>query len=233
MDSTPGRLARAVREALALVLPVSCVGCGQPDSAVCPECATRMSGPALRQEIDPGLPVWAGTAYTGAARRAILALKNEQRTDAASALARVLASAVDAALPELTVLTGPSAPFALAALPSTRSAYRRRGYRPVDVVVARTPFRLEHPLVWKRQPADQISLTLEERKRNLDGSLLARKSASGRSFLLVDDVVTTGATLLESRRALTAGGARVVGAVAIAATERRLRRVGDQFGFVE
>lgn len=231
MDSVGRGLARAAREALALVLPVSCAGCGAPDAAVCPDCSARMSGPVLFQEIDPGFPVWAGTTYAGAARRVILALKNEHRTDAATALARVLASAVDAALPELQ--TEPSAPLALAALPSTRSAYRRRGYRPVDVVVARTPLRLEHPLVWRRQPADQISLTVEERKRNLDGSLVARKGASGRSFLLVDDVVTTGATLLESRRALCAGGARVLGAVAIAATERRRRRVADQFWFVE
>ncbi|MET4639035.1 phosphoribosyltransferase family protein [Mycetocola sp. 2940] len=234
MDSACDRLARAAREALALVLPETCVGCGKPDSAVCPDCSARMTGGVLRQEIEPGFPVWAGTAYTGTARRVILALKNEHRTDAAAALALVLTTAVDAALLELPG-AGPRAGalLTLAALPSTRSAYRRRGYRPVDVVVARTPLRLEHPLAWRRQPADQIGLTLDERKRNLDGSLLARRWARERSFLLVDDVVTTGATLLESRRALTAGGARVVGAVAIAATERRVRRVADEFGFVE
>lgn len=231
MDSAHDRLARTAREALALLLPVSCAGCGEPDAAVCLDCAARMSGPALHHEIGPGFPVWAGTAYTGTARRVILALKNEHRTDAAAALARVLTSAVDAALLELPG-TEPGAPLALAALPSTRSAYRRRGYRPVDVVVARTPLRLEHPLAWSRQPADQVGLTIDERRRNLDGSLSARRWARGRRFLLVDDVVTTGATLLESKRALTAGGARVVGAVTIAATER-VRRVADQFGFVE
>lgn len=226
MDLARGAL-NAVSDALAVLVPVACVGCGAPDVAVCGGCASRMTGPALRGELGAGFAVWAGAAYTDVARRAILALKNDQRTDTAAALARLLATAVDAGLRELR--PDPALELTLAALPSTRSGYRRRGYRPVDVVVAKTGLRLEHPLAWRRQPADQIGLTVEERRRNLAGSLRAGKPVDGRDFLLVDDVVTTGATLLEARRALTAAGARVLGAVVIAATPRRTRRVADDF----
>jgi predicted amidophosphoribosyltransferase len=223
----------AAREALAVLLPVSCVGCGAADAVVCSGCESRMAGRPLRQEIAAGFPVWAGTAYSDVARRTILALKNEQRTDAAAALARVLVPAIHALAWELSRLPDPPGNIALAVPPSARSAYRRRGYRPVDVVVAKTGLSLEHPLAWRRQPSDQIGLTLEERKRNLSDSLRPRRPVDGRSFLLIDDVVTTGATLLESRRALAAGGARVVGAAVIAATPRRARRVADQFDVVE
>ncbi len=223
----------AAREALASLVPVACVGCGLPDAAVCAPCENRMAADATRREIEPGFPVWAGTAYTDVARRAILALKNEQRTDAAAALARVLVRAISASVLELSGLPEPPGSVTLAALPSSRPAYRRRGYRPVDSVVAKTGLRLEHPLAWRRQPADQIGLTFEERRSNLSGSLRPRGPVDGRCFLLIDDVVTTGATLLEFRRALVAAGASVLGAAVIAATPRRVRRVADEFHFAE
>lgn len=233
MNSGWDRLTAAAREALAVLVPIACVGCGVAGAVVCEACDERMAGVVSRREIDSGFPVWAGTEYTDIARRTILALKSEQRTDAAGHLARILLRAIDAALLELSELPDPPLSVALAALPSSRSAYRRRGYRPVDVVVRKAGLVLEHPLAWRRQPADQIGLTLGERKHNLGSSLRHRGTVSGRCFLLVDDVVTTGATLLESRRALAAAGASVVGAAVIAGTPKRVRRVGDEFHAVE
>lgn len=215
-------LAAAAREALALFVPVSCVGCGEPDASVCDRCAAAMSGPVLRQDLAAGFPAWAGTEYTGVARRAILALKNDGRTDATGALARPLAAALDAAVADLSTPSPAPGTVALAAVPSTRAAYRRRGYRPIDVLVRPTRIRLEHPLGWGRQPADQIGLGREARQANLAGSLRAGLAVSGRCFLLVDDVVTTGGTLREARRAITEAGGVVVGAAVVAATQRRI-----------
>ncbi len=219
MDAALDWLGAAASQALAFIIPVSCVGCGEPDAAVCPGCAGRMAGPVTRRDLDPGLPVWAGTAYTDVARRTILALKNEQRTDVAGPLAEVLCLAIGSALDALP--GGATGEVALASLPSTRAAFRRRGYRPVDVVVARTAFKLEHPLTWRRQPGDQIGLGIDARTANLAGSLRAGAWARGRRFLLIDDVVTTGGTLREARRALVEAGGAVVGAAVIAATGRR------------
>jgi len=221
MDPLRDLLAGAAREALALFVPVTCAGCGKPDAAVCDRCTAGMSGQVLRRDIAPGLPVWAGTEYTGVARRVLLALKNDGRTDAAAALARVLGAAIDAAVHGLADENRLGI-VELAALPSTRAAYRRRGYRPVDVLVRPTGLRMEHPFAWQRQPADQIGLGVEARQANLAGSLRAGRRASGRRFLLVDDVVTTGGTLREARRALTAAGGCVLGAAVVAATPRYL-----------
>jgi len=220
MEVPRNRLAAAALEALALFLPVQCAGCDEPGTAVCERCAGDLGGPVLRRDLGAGFVVWAGAEYTGTVRRALLALKNEQRTDAARALSGLLVAAIGAALDERPV---PSpGPITLAALPSTRAAYRRRGYRPIDVLVRPTGIRLEHPFAWQRQPVDQIGLGRDARQANLAGSMRARRAAAGRRFLLVDDVVTTGGTLREAHRALTATGAEVLGAAVVAATPRRI-----------
>jgi predicted amidophosphoribosyltransferase len=80
-------------------------------------------------------------------------------------------------------------------------------------------------LVLRRAAADQRGLGRAERLENLRGGMLARR-AEGIRVVIVDDVVTTGATLLEAARALRAAGAVVVGAATIAATPLRAR-TGD------
>jgi predicted amidophosphoribosyltransferase len=62
---------------------------------------------------------------------------------------------------------------------------------------------------------DQAGLGREARAENLIGALRARPLVRGRDCVIVDDFVTTGATLFEARRALEAAGARVVGAAVV------------------
>lgn len=71
-----------------------------------------------------------------------------------------------------------------------------------------------------RQGADQRGLGRDERVRNVAGTLRAAADARGQRVVLVDDVVTTGATLAEAIRVLRSAGAEVVGAVTLAATPR-------------
>ncbi|MET1053349.1 MAG: phosphoribosyltransferase family protein [Mycetocola sp.] len=214
------RLGRAAREALAVVFPVECAGCGRTDAPVCSECLAAMTGPVEHRDLDPGFPVWAGTSYSGPARRAILALKNDQRTDVARALAGVLRPAISAAVADGESRGAVHAGLLLATVPSSRAAYRRRGYRPVDAVVKRTGLEFCRPLAIASQPLDQIGLGIAAREANIAGALRSRRARDDRLFLLVDDVVTTGGTLREARRALVEAGGSVVGAAVIAATPR-------------
>ncbi|RSN55575.1 phosphoribosyltransferase family protein, partial [Actinomadura sp. WAC 06369] len=73
----------------------------------------------------------------------------------------------------------------------------------------------------RRRVADQAGLTAARRAANLRGAIEVRAPVAGRRVVLVDDVVTTGASLSEAARALRAAGAEVVGAATVAMTPRR------------
>ena len=237
-QATPRRLASgpvlssALLDAWAVLAPVACAGCGAPDRSVCGACTQVLAAGRIGTTVGHGaggLAVLSGLPYDGVSRLLILALKEEGRTDVARPLGRVLAATVSAALCEPGASgsggSGPEqarTPIFLATIPSTRAAFRRRGYDPVLLLLRRAGLgRPDRVLRRIRQGAHQKSLGAEARQVNLAGSLEARRSLEGRAFLLVDDVLTTGSTLVEGARALRAAGGVVAAAVTLAATPRR------------
>lgn len=76
----------------------------------------------------------------------------------------------------------------------------------------------------RRRVADQAGLGAAARSANLAGALqaIAPWRVQGRRVVVVDDVITSGATLAEAARTLQAAGARVTAAATVAATPRRL-----------
>jgi predicted amidophosphoribosyltransferase len=84
--------------------------------------------------------------------------------------------------------------------------------------------------VLTRSVRDSAGLGTAERRLNLNGAMLARAAPPGWAAVLVDDIVTTGSTLAEARRALVSAGWPVLGAAVVAATPRRNRRVATPIG---
>ena len=79
-------------------------------------------------------------------------------------------------------------------------------------------------LLLTRSVRDSAGLGTAERRVNLSGAMVARTAPAGWAAVLVDDIVTTGSTLSEARRALVEAGWPVLGAAVVAATPRRNRR---------
>ncbi|MEO5921367.1 MAG: phosphoribosyltransferase family protein [Pseudolysinimonas sp.] len=216
-------LREAWLDALAVLLPVECAGCGADDRTLCDPCRATLEPVVTRRDVG-GFAVWAGLEYDGVARSVTLALKAQQRVDAARALAPALSEAVRAAVDDCA--GGPGV-IDVVAIPGTRAAYRRRGYEPVRLLIARTGLRERRVFAAARPHRAQKQLAVDERDRNLRGAFRVRPSiwsshpVSGRRVLLIDDVVTTGATLREAARVLREGGAEVVGAAVVASTLRR------------
>jgi predicted amidophosphoribosyltransferase len=113
----------------------------------------------------------------------------------------------------------------LVAVPSSKAAWRARGFVPAEELARRLARRRLLPyapslLAYVRGSADQAPLGRSERQVNRENSMSSR--SCDKRVLLVDDVVTTGATLREAKRALEAAGAQVVGFVTFAETVLQL-----------
>ena len=228
----------AVLSALAdLALPGGCVACERPGPALCLECRAGLDGPAALTRPDPapvGLPPsWATTAYDGAARAAILAHKEHGRLSLTRPLGAGLALAVGASLDSHEAAVRP---WALVPMPSRPDVVRSRGHDPMRSLSRRAAVLLRHSgydvvvlpvLRATRRIADQSGLDSRSRATNLVGALAVparyRRLVAGRRIVIVDDIITTGASVAEAARALRAADADVVVAAVIAATIRHPR----------
>lgn len=240
-----GPISTALLDGLAVLLPVECAGCGTPDRGICDACRAVLQPPerAGRHLVTPppvgasvdgrGLPLWFAVDYAGVPRAALHALKESGRVDAAKPLGLLLGLAVAQAVASLEPGLPSGAVLETLVVPSSRSALRVRGYNPVESLLrwAGPQPRRATGLRYIRAPRDQASLGADERWANLTGSVEAvRQRLSGRHLLLVDDVVTTGATLLECRRAAEAGGAVVWGSAALSHTAKVKRTNSELHG---
>ncbi|GAA3391581.1 ComF family protein [Cryptosporangium minutisporangium] len=234
------------RYLLDLVLPVRCVACRGPDGPLCSVCARHAlhTEPSLVPADDRpggGVPTRcvAAGAYGGALRSALIAYKERGQRALARPLGARLAEAVAVALVASPpgVRLGGTGSIVLVPVPSSDAAIRaRRG----DHVVALARFaavtlrergfdaRVESALTMCRTPADSVGLSAAQRRVNVAGAFAAARARTGArsrlppggAIVLVDDIVTTGATLAEAYRAARAGGLPVRAAAVVAATPR-------------
>ncbi|MEV5408012.1 phosphoribosyltransferase family protein [Thermopolyspora sp. NPDC052614] len=218
---------------LDLVLPPRCAGCDAAGAVLCPACTAELRGRPARRTPSPapaGLPgCWSAAAYDGVARRMILSYKERGRADLAAPLAACLCAVAEAAIGREIggrAMEG----VALVPVPSARSARRARGHDPIRAMAALAARRLAQRglpvafapvLAQRRRVADQAGLSAARRAANLHGAFGTVGPVPRGVCVLVDDVITTGATLAEAARALAEAGARAPLAVTVAATRRR------------
>lgn len=132
------------------------------------------------------------------------------------------------------LLAAGNGPVLAVPVPSSGTSTRRRGDAPLEGLVTAASHRVDPAgrlllpapaLRVRRRVADQAGLDHRARAANLEHAMEVRGRwaavVAGATCLLVDDVLTTGATLVEATRALRRAGAAHVVAVTAAATRRR------------
>jgi len=196
-----------------------CEACGTSGPAVCVTCLGRLSVPAV---------MWAGPTdgaladcrsllcFEGPGRDLVVALKYRNGRHLGRLLGAAMAGLVDPG--DIDVVTW---------APTTRVRRDRRGYDQSRLLargVARVLGRPCHPLLRRGPGPPQTGRSLAQRQI---GPRFSARRVPRASVLVVDDVVTTGATLEHAARALRAGGAQRVAAVTAARTLSRSDRVAQ------
>ena len=206
---------------LDLVLPLECGGCGTRSTRWCDVCARDLAVKPdephlITPRVDPGVPVFSLGRYAGARRQAIVAVKEHGRGD----LVVPLAGALRAGLANLMTLGVIGAQLTVVPAPTRGWAARRRGGDPVTrVALAATADRSDVVVVQALRTrafvADSAGLSSADRQRNIAGRVKLVRRVQGEA-VLVDDVLTTGATACESVRVLHRTGVAVVAVLAVA-----------------
>lgn len=214
-----------MRDLSDLALPTECGGCGSPPAVLCARCRALLERAEPRRvrpvPEPPGLPVvHAAAPYALEVRALLLAHKERGALALTGALGGALAGAVHAGLgtePGRSTAESRAGPVLLVPVPSARWAVRRRGHDPVRRMAlvaagrlrqAGVPARVAAVLRQRRPVADQAGLDARRRRENLAGALELRAGGAqllaGGRVVLVDDLITTGASLAEAARALRA-----------------------------
>jgi ComF family protein len=236
------------RRALDLVLPPLCIGCSRPvadHGGLCPACWGELHliarpycerlGTPFTVDLGPGAlspkaiadPPAFGRAravarFEGTARRLVHRLKYSDRLDLAPAMGRWMRRAGAEILAEAD---------ALVPIPLHRTRLWRRRFNQSSelaraISAAGGPPVLHDVLARRRATRSQVGLSAGERARNLQGAFRvapdARAAIAGRRLVLVDDVMTTGATIDAAARALRRAGAAEVDALVFALVAERV-----------
>ena len=216
-----------VTRALDLALPARCVGCGREGPPLCQGCEPALNA---RRDLPPGIPIglpadipepllqleWCAP-FAGSVRRALHELKYSGERRHAEPLGRAVARRWRRAGAGGDVLVP---------VPVHAERARKRGYDQAALIAAVAGRELHLPMapILERARATiaQFDLDRQHRATNVAGAFRLRSGASGaaplagRWVVLVDDVVTTGATLAACAGPLLRAGAIGVSAVTVA-----------------
>jgi ComF family protein len=198
-----------------LVTPPWCEVCGLPFPTFAAVPALVAAGRCQACSVEPPPFAWARSAgyYGGSLREAIHAFKFRGKQALARPLAALLLEPLDA--------VASSGIAAIVPVPLAPVRERERGFNQALLLAERVGAAAQVAVRprWLRRTRPtlpQADLTAAERSRNVRGAFTASIAVAGLDVVVVDDVLTTGATVADCARALHAAGARRVGVLTVA-----------------
>lgn len=220
------------------LLPAPCIACGRTGTAMCAECLETVDRFRGAECNRCGLPLSAGTTavqcdecrrappvvrsvrsagpFEGTLRTAIHAFKYGDRPDAASPLASLLLA------PVTRLISGSSvtAPWTVVPVPLHQTRLAARGYDQASLLASHLARSLEWPVDARlhrvRETVPQVGLGRRARLANINGAFRFDGPPIPSTVRLLDDVMTTGATIEQAARACLAAGCTDVCAVTLA-----------------
>ena len=198
----------AFAELSQLIFPSRCFGCHLLGPSICSACRSSWHPHYYKTKVDD-LVVHSALLYTPIASKIILAAKESGLKGADELLIDAITHVLVKAIPRNSLSR-------LVPVPSSKAAQRRRGRSFVVDLVSQISERTGIPMIdclqLSRRVRDQSGLHRDARAANLAGAFSLSSRVRG-ELILVDDVVTTGATLREAVRAVNSQGFQVVGSV--------------------
>lgn len=207
---------------LSVLFPEHCLSCGKNDVALCVACGLK-----LPHGFPPDKNTMVVLDYgSNRVKKAIWLFKYRNKRSLAKIFAELLHDTLLEELAELRLMKNFTRPL-LVPMPISKKRLRGRGYNQSELVAKelalisdKSSFTLAENILTKIKdtPSQVKTASKRERLENLRGSFaVADESAvRGRNIILLDDVITTGATIAEARKVLKKAGARRILGVAIA-----------------
>ncbi len=200
-----------------LVFPVRCLGCAVLGLSICSTCRRSWHPHTYRRlsRSSPYFPIYSSVQYSPIASKVLLAAKERSLAQADDLILAALERALQLCVKDMGA-------GVLIPIPSRPAINRLRGRQFISHLSEKLSTTAHLPtlnnLSHARKVRDQSSLDLNARIRNLDGALVSAGYFSGKA-ILVDDLVTTGATLQEAARALREQGIEVAASVTACVAE--------------
>ena len=214
----------SIRNLSDLIFPSRCIGCSQLGISICSNCRSSWHPHIYLREVrvaGRSYPVVSSVQYSPVASRVLLSAKESN----IAAADKLLIDAISHSLSHFVKRFGGTT---LVVIPSRRSATRKRGRNFLGEITSEVARISENKisfidtqlLVHSRGVKDQSALNSRQRLSNVSGALAVPSKFKLRfsdgnigPLIIVDDLITTGATLMEAIRALLAAGFEVKGAV--------------------